>query len=297
MSDSILDEFSVEALDLLEEAEEALLSLEADGFSEENYNKIFRAFHSLKGSAGMMGLLEIQKHMHLAEDLFQNYKEDESSLIANIDFFLNAVDHTKKLLNGEVISFKYDLAHGKKKEIEIGKEKSEKDLNCTQSEFNDVFIADVIGEGFTKSDLFKKYEKNFIINKVEDLNKYLRDKKYTGSHCLIVSKSELLKINLGLSEPIPKFVFSASRQNGGDLRPGEYQLYNEMDHDYLLSTLTQMKHHMNLYKAFDKALKLLYYQYSDLDRFLKEQGREMIRRTLKSEMKNIMKEKNEVFKQ
>jgi two-component system chemotaxis sensor kinase CheA len=48
--------YIIEARELLESMEEALLSLEAPGDPQEAINAMFRAVHTIKGSAGLFGL-------------------------------------------------------------------------------------------------------------------------------------------------------------------------------------------------------------------------------------------------
>ena len=69
MNDEILKEFFNEAFELFEEAETALLEIEKDIDFDKNFNCLFRAFHSIKGGAGMFELTVIQSHMHYLENL------------------------------------------------------------------------------------------------------------------------------------------------------------------------------------------------------------------------------------
>lgn len=148
MSDSLLQEFAEEAIDLLGDAENSLLEMEKTRFNEEAYNSIFRAFHSLKGSSGMMGLSDIQKHMHLCEDYFQNLKETPDELIAQIDYFLDSVDHTRKLLNGETVQFTYSSSQQKIKAEEKKSAETKSSSPASQEELKqldripcDIYIA------------------------------------------------------------------------------------------------------------------------------------------------------------
>ena len=61
MDSSVMDEFFIEAEELLTDAEDALLALERGESSEVVYNKVYRNFHSLKGASGMMGLTYLKK--------------------------------------------------------------------------------------------------------------------------------------------------------------------------------------------------------------------------------------------
>ena len=88
MDESIFGEFEIEAREMLEESEDKLLAIENGGDFHENYNGIFRAFHSLKGAAGMFGLDELQKHMHLLETLFESLNKIGQMEKDQVDYFL-----------------------------------------------------------------------------------------------------------------------------------------------------------------------------------------------------------------
>ena len=61
--------FVRETRDLLEEANDALLALEADPHEQVAINGVFRAVHSIKGSAGLFDLPALIHLVHAAEDL------------------------------------------------------------------------------------------------------------------------------------------------------------------------------------------------------------------------------------
>ena len=88
----LLDEFALEATELLDEAEDALLKIDHDQDIKKIYNLVFRTFHSLKGSSGMMGFKELQRHLHLLEDYLQKSKNDFAHFKASADYYLKGVD-------------------------------------------------------------------------------------------------------------------------------------------------------------------------------------------------------------
>ncbi|WP_369676875.1 Hpt domain-containing protein, partial [Enterococcus faecium] len=53
-SQAEIEEFKLEALDLLEAAEDNLLQLDRGATLATHYDAIFRCFHSIKGGAGML---------------------------------------------------------------------------------------------------------------------------------------------------------------------------------------------------------------------------------------------------
>ncbi len=110
----ILEEFAIEAGELLDEAEEALLKIDKEQDLKKIYDLVFRAFHSLKGSAGMLGFEELQRHMHLLEDYLQKSKEAASHFKSSVDYYLSGIDAARRILKGEVVQFIYEVYKDKK---------------------------------------------------------------------------------------------------------------------------------------------------------------------------------------
>ena len=66
---SLQEQFVVEARELIHQAVDDLIAAERDGFSAERIDRVFRAFHTLKGSAGVVDLPAMGLTLHAAEDL------------------------------------------------------------------------------------------------------------------------------------------------------------------------------------------------------------------------------------
>ncbi len=71
--------FCEEAADQLREWEESLLALEKDPGDGEQVNRMFRAIHTMKGSAGFIGHHELQKVSHDLESSLQQVREGSGS--------------------------------------------------------------------------------------------------------------------------------------------------------------------------------------------------------------------------
>ncbi|MCY7321030.1 MAG: Hpt domain-containing protein, partial [Phormidesmis sp. CAN_BIN36] len=67
--------FIEEARDHLNTIEQGLLNLQATIEDPEMVNEVFRAAHSIKGGAAMLGLGSIQQVAHRLEDHFKLLKE------------------------------------------------------------------------------------------------------------------------------------------------------------------------------------------------------------------------------
>lgn len=135
-----LDEFKIEILELLEQAEKALLHFDQLGDSEsspQHYDEVFRAYHNIKGAAGMMDWPELQHHVHQLENVLMQSK-DSSSIPRNlISWFLKGNDATRCIVNGEAAEFSFDTTETQSGTPEI-KEKVEKSV-----EPSDEFYAEV----------------------------------------------------------------------------------------------------------------------------------------------------------
>ncbi|WP_457681728.1 chemotaxis protein CheA [Thermovibrio sp.] len=95
----ILDEFLVEASEILENLDQDLVDLENNPEDKELLNKIFRGMHTLKGGAGFLNLTSIVEIAHRIEDIFNKLRNDELKLTPVImDVILEGIDQLKSSL-------------------------------------------------------------------------------------------------------------------------------------------------------------------------------------------------------
>ena len=95
----ILDEFLVEASEILEGLDQDLVDLENNPEDKELLNKIFRGMHTLKGGAGFLNLTPIVEIAHRIEDIFNKLRNDELKLTPEImDVILEGIDQLKASL-------------------------------------------------------------------------------------------------------------------------------------------------------------------------------------------------------
>lgn len=94
-----LREFLTEAHDHIDAAEESLLSLEQEPSDRELINTVFRAFHTIKGVAGFLGLQPIAHLAHNAEYLLDAARSAALTLDrAALDLVLVACDVMRQLV-------------------------------------------------------------------------------------------------------------------------------------------------------------------------------------------------------
>ena len=97
----LIGEFITEGLDLITNAEEALLTLENDPDDEESVGMVFRAFHTIKGTAAFMELNLISEMGHHAENLLSRVRDGEIRYAGGYaDLALRSLDMLKDLING-----------------------------------------------------------------------------------------------------------------------------------------------------------------------------------------------------
>jgi two-component system chemotaxis sensor kinase CheA len=72
---ALQEQFVTEARELIRQATDDLIVLERDGASPERVDRVFRAFHTLKGSAGVVELPTMSIMLHAAEDLLASVRQ------------------------------------------------------------------------------------------------------------------------------------------------------------------------------------------------------------------------------
>ncbi|MGA2057802.1 MAG: chemotaxis protein CheA [Bradyrhizobium sp.] len=82
---ALQEQFVTEARELIRQANDDFIALERDGASRDRIDRVFRAFHTLKGSAGVVELPAMSIVMHAAEDLLAALRRGE--LGGNVDAF------------------------------------------------------------------------------------------------------------------------------------------------------------------------------------------------------------------
>jgi two-component system chemotaxis sensor kinase CheA len=92
-NDEILQDFMVEADELMEGLNEQLVELESQPEDSELLNAIFRGFHTIKGGAGFLGLDAMVALCHQGEDVFNILRQGERVVDAEMmDTFLQVLD-------------------------------------------------------------------------------------------------------------------------------------------------------------------------------------------------------------
>ncbi|ACI20735.1 chemotaxis protein CheA [Thermodesulfovibrio yellowstonii] len=97
--DEIINEFIVEAEEILEQLDPLFVELEQKQDAE-IINEIFRGMHTLKGAAGFLGFQNVVDVAHRAETILKKVREGEIPISAEItDAILKAVDTLRILIS------------------------------------------------------------------------------------------------------------------------------------------------------------------------------------------------------
>ncbi len=93
VDEDILQDFLVEAGEILELLSEQLVELENNPDDKDLLNAIFRGFHTVKGGAGFLGMNELVDACHGAENVFDILRQGKRSVTAELmDVILQALD-------------------------------------------------------------------------------------------------------------------------------------------------------------------------------------------------------------
>jgi len=199
--EDMLNDFIDESNELLETIEEDFLALEHEESQDsELVNSLFRAVHTIKGSAGFLGLVNVGKISHAMETLLSNFREGKiKGEKPYIDALLNGGDLLKKMLDniGESENLNIEevlnvlLAHIK--DIEAGKIiEGTSDENDNENLIEDT--KDIPNEDIKLENLDKDLVNDFIFeaNKyLDNLEKFLNNSENNYEN---ISESDSLSI-------------------------------------------------------------------------------------------------------
>ena len=97
--DEILQDFLIEASEILEQLGEQLVDLEHRPEDHDLLNAIFRGFHTVKGGAGFLGIDNLVEACHRAEDVFNVLRQGDRQVDADLmDAILRALDSINDMM-------------------------------------------------------------------------------------------------------------------------------------------------------------------------------------------------------
>ena len=100
LSDEILQDFLVEAGEILETLGEQLVELEQRPDDQNLLNAVFRGFHTVKGGGGFLNLTTLVAVCHRAEDVFNLLRQGERQVNAQLmDVILKVTDIVNEMMD------------------------------------------------------------------------------------------------------------------------------------------------------------------------------------------------------
>jgi len=312
--DSMIKEFKIEAQEMFETSEDGFLKIEKGEDFVQNYNLIFRAFHSLKGAAGMFGIDALQAHMHKLESLFEAQKANGKLDKAQIDYFLRGIDVAKLLLEGQAAEFKYftieefksissgaaapAAASAPKTDVKVEKNDKKTSNGSFKKERGLFYIVDdeepilEILEGLiTELNFAVKTFTNAkdLLNVLEEdspdvILSDIRMPEMSGDQLIKeIRKREIDTPVIFISGFISKEIMLDS------LSHGAYGFIEKPFNEVYLKTICDNAFEKTMTRRLlQKSINYILYQFSDLDNYLKEQGKDSLRMTLKQELTLIL---------
>jgi two-component system chemotaxis sensor kinase CheA len=106
----IVTSFLEETKEIFENLNTDLVEMEQNSEDTELLNKIFRAFHTIKGTSGFLGLEKLQLVTHRCEDILNKLRKGEAKLdSALMDTILNSFDKIQEIVSCIEVNMNEDV--------------------------------------------------------------------------------------------------------------------------------------------------------------------------------------------
>ncbi|MFN3454890.1 MAG: Hpt domain-containing protein [Pseudobdellovibrio sp.] len=311
-----LKEFRQEGSELLEAAEKALLALEDGANYKSEYDAIFRAFHNLKGAAGMMDIFMLQAHTHVLETELVSLKNNDALTSVQVDYFLKGIDYARRLLNGEEIS-EEDL--GKMYNQYERTDKNDKKQRAEEIQdiaaFSEPLVIEkhepeqkiVLQDHKKEHNLPESYTKSFVEpnrvlmfaegTELVEYAQHLRECGFDVTHVTDyiegITKYDEVKPHVIFISP--DFKQTTSEELKSILKKTDPSEQMFIDFDFLstpkimiLNYIRTLFAQRNSQILLEKASDLLKFQYSDLSEYLLTQGKTHVEQILSEDIKSFL---------
>ncbi len=108
-NEELLDDFFLEADSQLELMEQGILQLEKDPTDKDGVDEVFRAAHTLKGSAGVVQMTEVGQFTHVMENVLDEVRDGKVTLDGSvIDILLTSLDIISDMISARRDGGVYD---------------------------------------------------------------------------------------------------------------------------------------------------------------------------------------------
>lgn len=309
-----INEFRLDCTEMLDQSEQVFVR-GVENISQEEYNTVFRCFHSLKGGAGMFGFTTIQTFLHHLENEFLKFKDDKKFSSEAINFFLNGIDKSRVLLqninedgtekqieleslittiNDKTTDTKESQQAPQVNPISTLKSKSNGLIYCIDDE---VEILEILKDIFEGSD----YSCQTFLKATDmmaAMKKTPPDIVFSDMKMPEVSGMDVLALIKKFNPDIPVVFLSGFLDKATLIESMKLGVYTALEKPFsanvLLATATNAIKYRSLIQNFNKSINLILYQFSDLDDFLKKSGKEEIRKNLRTDLETLFEIRKEL---
>ena len=323
-----INDFRVEAEELLDSAEQALLELDKGADFKTHYDSIFRAFHSIKGAAGMMEMFDVQAHMHQLENTLTDQKKNPVLAKPYIDLFLRGSDGARSLLNGKVIDFDYSAREDASsapapapspQSAEIQQPVSTGSSHESQAPFQTrvpegatvtpiakttkvprgrVLVVDdepdlvTIISNILKKTGFEVFGTSSSVEALDLIEKYNPDAVLTDLMMPIVSGMDILQALRAKHPDLPVVFITGYVSKEFLLEAIESGVFGIVEKPFdsgkVFEICNNAVQKFRTLKLLNSSVNLIMYQFHDLDEYLKTQGKDDIRKVINHELEIII---------
>lgn len=316
LSPEEVQEFCNEALELLDQAEPALLSIEKGASFADQYDAIFRVFHSLKGGAGMLGLNALQNHMHQLENFFSKCRTAGKLLPAQISYFLNGVDAARKLLNNQPITFNYDFPTAN----DSSKANSNPATTTTvaapasapapttskRSDKTQVYLVDdepellMITKEILEAADCECQTFQLASHLLEAIKKQIPDVVVSDMNMPKMTGLDMLKQIKAIAPDLPVIFLSGFLSKEVLINAIGEGLFGAIEkpcnYNVLINMVMNAARYSASAKLLNQSIHLIMYQFADLEDFLIKQGKQDIANSIKKDLDALMEQKQKLRK-
>lgn len=317
LSEEEIQEFKIEAEELLEIAENSLLAIDRGAEFSKNYDAIFRAFHSVKGAAGMLNWTSLQHHMHSLENHFQQCKGEITLSKTRVTYFLGGIDASRKILDLQEVEFNYEMPEDSvgetpltvDKSLEIVEAATVRDptgptkspaKSCSSTIFvldDEADIVEILTEILTDGGF-----EVFGFTDAEEALKSVPSKKpqafFSDMSMPNLSGLEVLQALHKIDSEIPLVFVSAHLSKEILIESLSYGVYAAIEKPFnvrqILAIANSATRKFQLWMLLNRSINFVMYQFSALDEYLAEKGMVEIRNMMVKEMQVLLDVRREL---
>ncbi len=304
-SEAEINEFVIEAQELLDTAEKSLLAVDQGESFLTHYDAIFRVYHSVKGAAGMMEMTALQSHMHRLETTFSEKKNDSILSKAYIDLFLKGTDAARDILFGKSVQFEYSVnqeteaVQPASKTVEkVGSTKKITEKSVFSGKVlvidDEIDIVDIVMETLIENGFEAKGSTN-PTEVVARIAEFMPDVVISDIAMPVMNGLKLLAEIKKTYPDLPVIFLSGHVDKSHMMQAIEYGVFNVIEKPFkserIVECVDQAVKRHQLVKLLNRTLNLIMYQFSDLSDFLISQGKEDVEKVIKNELKQLLDQK------